>query len=162
MERPQQRSGSKRPGPAARQRKTSSHATPPPKTLKGKCWVIDGDTIVIDKMHIRLFGIDAPEMEHPYGQKAKWAMVNLCKGQIITAEFHPERSHDRHVATCTLPDGRDLSAELTKLGLAIDWPKYSGGAYRQYEVEGVRKKLWRCVARQQGRMPPPEKKDQSS
>lgn len=121
--------------------------------LKGKCWVIDGDTIVIDGIHIRLFGIDAPELDHPFGQKAKWAMVNLCKGQIVTAHFHGGQSHDRYVATCLLPDGRDLSEELVKLGLALDWPKYSDGVYRHFEVPGVRKKLWRCDARQKGRMP---------
>lgn len=44
----------------------------PAQILKGQCWVIDGDTIVIDKVHIRLAGIDAPELDHPYGQKAKW------------------------------------------------------------------------------------------
>lgn len=120
--------------------------------LKGKCWVIDGDTIVIDKVHIRLFGIDAPELDHPYGKQAKWAMVKLCKGQVITATLHNRQSHDRVVATCRLPDGRDLSEELVKMGLAIDWPKYSDGVYRRFELEGIRKKLWRCDARQRGRM----------
>ncbi len=35
--------------------------------IRGHCWVIDGDTIVINKIHIRLAGIDAPEIDHPYG-----------------------------------------------------------------------------------------------
>ena len=30
--------------------------------IRGHCWVIDGDTIVINKVHIRLAGIDAPEL----------------------------------------------------------------------------------------------------
>jgi micrococcal nuclease len=52
-----------------------------------------------------------------------------------------------------LPDGRDLSAEMVKAGHAIDWRKFSGGKYRQLEPDGIRKKLWRCDARQKGRMP---------
>ena len=40
-------------------------------SIKGRCWVIDGDTIVINKTHIRLSGIDAPEMDQPYGKNAK-------------------------------------------------------------------------------------------
>lgn len=36
-----------------------------PATLTGKCYVIDGDTIQIGKVQLRLVGIDAPEMEHP-------------------------------------------------------------------------------------------------
>jgi len=125
-----------------------------PKTaqrLKGKCWVIDGDTIIIDKVHIRLAGIDAPELNHPWGRNSKSAMIRLCKGQVITAELHPESTYERAVATCYLPDGRDLSAELVRMGLAIDWPKFSGGRYKHLEPEGIRKKLWRADAKQKGR-----------
>lgn len=121
--------------------------------VRGTCWVIDGDTIVIGKMRIRLAGIDAPELDHPWGQKSKWALVQLCKGQKVTAEIKPELSHDRVVAVCTLPDGRDLAAELVRAGLALDWPKYSGGKYRQLEPPDARRKLWRADARQKGRMP---------
>ena len=120
----------------------------------GPCWVIDGDTIVINKITIRLFGIDAPELDQPYGQKAKWALLNLCKGQVVHAVFDGSLSHDRTVAICYLPDGRDLSAEMVKRGMALDWPKYSGGKYRQFEDPGMRKVLWRADARQKGRFPP--------
>lgn len=120
----------------------------------GQAWVIDGDTIDIGGTRIRLAGVDAPEMDHPYGKKAKWALVNLCKGQEVRAVFDGDLSHERTVATCYLPDGRDLSAEMVMAGLAIDWPKFSKGKYRHLEPEGVRKRLWRCVARQRGRMPP--------
>lgn len=33
--------------------------------------MIDGDTIAIGKQKIRLAGIDAPELNKPYGKKAK-------------------------------------------------------------------------------------------
>ena len=122
--------------------------------ISGRCWVIDGDTIVIDKLHIRLAGIDAPELDHPWGQQSKWALVQLCKGQQITARIKPEMSHDRVVAECFLPDGRDLAAELVKAGLAIDWPKFSGGRYRHLEPPDARKKLWRANLRQSGVMWP--------
>jgi micrococcal nuclease len=129
--------------------------TPHPEVVvRGTCWVIDGDTIVIDTRHIRLAGIDAPELDHPWGQKAKWAMVALCKGQVVTARLKPELSYDRLVAECFLPDGRDLAAELVKAGLALDWPKFSGGKYRSLEPEDARKKLWRANLRQSGVMWP--------
>lgn len=51
-----------------------------------------------------------------------------------------------------VPDGRDIAAELVKVGHAIDWPKYSGGRYRDLEPSGIRKKLWRADARQRGRL----------
>lgn len=124
-------------------------------TIHGRCYVVDGDTIFIGDASIRLAGIDAPELDHPYGKNAKWALINLCKGQTVHAVLEGAMSHDRTVATCYLPDGRDLSAEMVKLGLAVDWPKFSGGKYRQYEVPDIRRKLWRCDARQKGRMPQP-------
>lgn len=105
---------------------------------------------MIDGLHIRLGGIDAPELNHPYGGKAKSALIRLCKGQVIRAEMAGSSSHDRSVAVCYLPDGRDLSAEMVKLGLALDWAKFSGGKYRHLEAPDARKRLWRSDARQNG------------
>jgi micrococcal nuclease len=122
--------------------------------LRGRAWVIDGDTIDIGGTRIRLSGIDAPEMDHPCGKNAKWTLVNLCKGQEVRAVFDGDLSHDRTVASCYLPDGRDLAAEMVKAGMAIDWRKFSGGKYRGLEPDGIRKKLWRCDARQKGLMAP--------
>ncbi|MEM5471286.1 thermonuclease family protein [Hoeflea sp. AS60] len=122
------------------------------KTLSGKCYVIDGDTIVIRETRIRLAGIDAPELDQPWGKSAKFAMIGLCRGKVITAEVLEGESYDRVVAKCFLPDGTDLSAALVKQGLALDWAKFSGGAYRHLEPEGIRKKLWRVTAKHQGRM----------
>ena len=56
------------------------------RVITGRAYVIDGDTLVISETQIRLFGIDAPEIDHPYGQKAKWELVALCKGQVVLAE----------------------------------------------------------------------------
>ncbi|WP_095533025.1 thermonuclease family protein [Planktotalea arctica] len=130
----------------------TARATTKSSVLQGAAYVIDGDSIVIQKTQIRLFGIDAPEMNHPFGQKAKWALVSLCKGETVKAEISEEDVHGRTVAKCTLADGRDLSAEMVKLGLAIDWPKYSGGVYRGLETPDARKKMWLADARQKGRM----------
>lgn len=122
--------------------------------LTGPCWVVDGDTIRIQNKSIRIAGIDAPELNHPFGQNAKRAVMEMCKGRTVSAHLHPDSSYDRLVATCYLDDGRDIAAELVKAGLALDWPKFSHGRYRHLEVEGARKKLWRIDAKQKGRLPP--------
>ena len=137
-------------GGAARHRDQPAPTAPDGTILRGRCWVIDGDTIVINNIRLRLAGIDAPELDHPWGQQSKWAMVKLCKGQTVTARLKPELSYDRIVAECFLPDGRDLAAELVRIGLALDWPKFSGGKYRHLEPEDARRKLWRAQARQRG------------
>ena len=121
------------------------HAPPPPipasRQIKGRGWVIDGDTIAINRIKIRLAGIDAPELDQPGGQKSKWEMVQICKGHILRCELTGETSYDRLVGTIYLPDGRDVGAEIVKAGLALDGSYYSQGKYRHLEVEGVRKKL---------------------
>ena len=122
--------------------------------IEGRCWVIDGDTIDIQGKRLRLFGIDAPEMEHPYGRNAKYAMMRLCKGKVIRAVISERDGNDRLVAKCYLPDGTDLSAEMVRMGHAIDWPKFSGGIYTHLEEPGIRKRLWRCHNRQIGRYIP--------
>ncbi len=130
----------------------TSSAAQTNQIVVGNAYVIDGDSLVISKTQVRLFGIDAPELNHPYGQKAKWALVALCKRQKVRADVTEVDVYGRTVAKCFLEDGRDLSEEMVKLGLAIDWPKFSGGVYRRHETPDARKKLWLADARQKGRM----------
>ncbi|WP_299612666.1 thermonuclease family protein [uncultured Tateyamaria sp.] len=119
---------------------------PPPeipasRQLNGKAYVIDGDTIVVQKIKVRLAGIDAPELDQPWGQKSKWEMVKICKGQSIRVELTGETSYDRLVGTCYLPDDRDIGAEIIKAGLALDGGHFSKGKYRHLEPDGIRRKL---------------------
>lgn len=131
----------------------ASRATEPTETTQiiGRAFVVDGDTLTIKGTQIRLFGVDAPEIDHPFGRKAKWALISLCKGQAITASITDIDTHGRTVAQCYLEDGRDISAEMVKMGLALDWPKHSKGKYSQFEYPGIRIKLWLADARQKGR-----------
>ena len=107
----------------------------------GNCWVIDGDTIPIGSQKIRLQGINAPELDEPYGKQAKWALHTLVKGQTVTAQPNGEKSYDRIVAKCFLENGRDLAAEMVKMELALDLPKYPDADYRHLETPASRKKL---------------------
>ena len=123
-----------------------------PKTIKGRAYIVDGDTVKLGNTQIRLFGIDAPELDHPYGIKAKWALHKLCKGCEITAVITDIDHYGRTVAACYLPDGKDLSAEMVKLGLALDWPKFSKGIYAQFETVDARQRLFLADARMNGNM----------
>jgi endonuclease YncB( thermonuclease family) len=91
-------------------------------------------------------------LDHPYGKAAKWALHKLCKGQTVRAEIKETDAYGRTVAQCFLPDGRDLSAEMVRMGLAIDWPKFSGGKYATMEASDARRKLFLADARQNGKM----------
>ena len=106
--------------------------------------VIDGDMIVTGKQHIRFAAIEAPELNNPYGKKARWAPVELCKGQTVTAYLTGETSNDRVVAKCFLDDSRDLAAEMVKLELALEIPHFPNVDYKHLETINARRKLcWR-------------------
>ena len=109
--------------------------------IVGGCWVIDGDTIHIGSNKIRFQGINAPELDEPYGKQAKWALHKLVKGQTIRAIPNGEKSYDRIVAKCFLEDGTDLAAEMVKLGFALDLPNYPDADYKHLETPASRKKL---------------------
>ena len=109
--------------------------------IVGGCWVIDGDTIHIGNHKIRFQGINAPELDEPYGKQAKWALHKLVKGQTIRAIPNGEKSYDRIVAKCFLEDGRDIAAEMVKMGLALDLPNYPDADYKHLETPASRKKL---------------------
>lgn len=102
--------------------------------LTGRAYVIDGDTIAIGRIKLRLDSIDAPELDQPYGRKAKWAMVDICRGQEITARLTGEVSYDRLLADCTLPNGTNIGEELIRRGLAIDYDHFSNGRFRHLEI----------------------------
>lgn len=125
-----------------------------PGAVAGPCRVIDGDTIDVDGWRIRLAGIDAPELNDPWGREAKSHLIMLCRGQVVRAVPDGTVSYQRHVATCYLPDGRDIAAEMVRAGLALDWASYSGGKYRHLEPPGARRHLWRCEAHQNGHRAP--------
>ena len=74
------------------------------RNLHGSAYVVDGDTIVISGVQIRLFGVDAPELDHPYGKKAKWALHALCKGKKVKADL---LAQDCHCLLYTSPSPRD-------------------------------------------------------
>src|SRR4051794_4637588 len=61
--------------------------------LAGRAHVLDGDTIVVDGIHVRLKGVAAPEVAHyanpgkPGGESAKEFMVELVEGQVVVCDL---------------------------------------------------------------------------
>jgi endonuclease YncB( thermonuclease family) len=116
-------------------------------TLAGPVRVIDGDTIVLTdtNTHIRLNGVDAPEVVHPdydhddpFGPEAREEMRRIVGDKIVRCELNGERSYERLVGVCSLPDGTDIGAEIIRRGLALDCSHFSGSRYRTLEPAGVR------------------------
>lgn len=124
--------------------------------LEGRATVIDGDTIEIRGERIRLNGIDAPESnqlcqepdETPWqcGQQASLALDNwLAESRPTRCDFIERDRYGRFVGECFRADGADVQAWLVRSGNALDWPRYSDGAYAEAQAEAEQDKrgLWR-------------------
>jgi micrococcal nuclease len=112
--------------------------------LVGRARVIDGDTLVVGGVHVRLQGVAAPEVAHPGqpqdepgGPAARAFMQELVEDRTVVCTLTGERSRGRRVGTCMV-DGRDIGAALIEAGLARDCPRFSRGRYAELEPEVAR------------------------
>lgn len=93
--------------------------------------VTDGDTFRLTDVAraIRVWGLDAPERKEPAGPARTAAMRTLITDQTLTCEIKDIDRYDRLVGQCFLPDGRDIAAEMIRMGVATEYCRYSGGYY---------------------------------
>lgn len=112
--------------------------------LVGRSTVIDGDTLEIHGQRVRLWGIDAPESSQlcrgedsllfRCGAKAANALDDFIAGRPVRCRAVSRDQYGRTVASCMLNDV-DLASWLVDQGLAVDWPHYSKGRYRDSQVK---------------------------
>ncbi|MGB1799664.1 MAG: thermonuclease family protein, partial [Gammaproteobacteria bacterium] len=92
--------------------------------------IIDGDTVILtDNRHIRLIGINTPEINHDNiklsdagALKAKASLEDLLKNQESVHLSYGEERFDRHKRTLAhlyLKNGLNIQAELLRQGLAM-------------------------------------------
>ena len=98
---------------------------PPAKVIA----IADGDTFTILQNHkqtkIRIDAIDAPEKGMPYYKISKQYLSDLCFGEPVTVKVSKIDRYGRSVARITLSDGRDISTEMIRAGMAWHYKKYS-------------------------------------
>lgn len=115
------------------------------EAIVGRASVIDGDTIEIAGERIRLHGVDAPEtwqicedgdgLRYRCGREAATKLDQFLQASRPTrCEFVERDRYGRFVATCFRADGVEVNRWLVGNGLAVDWSRYSGGAY--VDVQG--------------------------
>lgn len=121
--------------------------------MTGVARVIDGDTLAIGEVRIRLHGIDAPEMGQPCadmrgrelacGEMSKAALSAMAVGNM-TCEARDLDRYGRIVAVCRVA-GRDLNAAMVAQGAAFAYAKYSKD-YVQIEARARRegRGFWRA------------------
>jgi endonuclease YncB( thermonuclease family) len=121
--------------------------------LIGRASIIDGDTIELHGTRIRIHGIDAPEstqlcrgadsLQYRCGAQAANKLADFIEGRAVSCRAVGVDRYSRTIATCSA-DGADLGEWLVQNGLALDWPKYSGGKYQrvQLQAEGGEAGMW--------------------
>ncbi|WP_420838303.1 thermonuclease family protein [Aquibium microcysteis] len=119
------------------------------QTVTGRASVVDGDTIEIAGERIRLHGIDAPESgqrcqdkagrAYRCGQVAANALdAFLAQSRPISCRFVERDRYRRFVGDCYRADGASVAAWMVRNGHALDWPRYSRGAYAADQAEARR------------------------
>jgi endonuclease YncB( thermonuclease family) len=104
-------------------------------TLAGGARVIDGDTIVVNDIRVRLEGIDAPEAGQTCkravlgswacGTEATGALTNLLAGKQVRCEQRGLDKYGRTLGVCFIDPRQDVNAWMVRKGYAWAFTKYS-------------------------------------
>jgi endonuclease YncB( thermonuclease family) len=100
-------------------------------TINGKVVsIIDGDTYDLlleskQTIRVRMEGIDAPEKGMPYSKVSKDFLGDLCFGKQVRFTKSKEDSSGRAIGFSYLDDGRELSHEMVKAGMAWHFKRYN-------------------------------------
>ncbi|MFK3888491.1 thermonuclease family protein [Sphingomonas sp. NPDC079357] len=128
-------------------------AAPPPSLICHVVHVHDGDGPLWCRSgeKIRIAGVQAPDFEsaapchRPAAQRRTYdcddraarrsqqIVARLALGKRLVCQ-PVDRSYERVVARCRLPDGRSLSCAAVAAGAAVRWDRY----WRRYGMGGCR------------------------
>lgn len=103
------------------------------REVSGPAQVIDGDTLDVAGVRVRLHGVDAPETAQgcladgetwACGREATRALLRRIDGRPVTCEARDVDQYGRMVAVCRR-DGQDVNAWLVAEGWALAYRRYS-------------------------------------
>lgn len=121
--------------------------------LMGQASVIDGDTLEIHGIRIRLWGIDAPEstqlcrgddsLQYQCGARSANDLDAFIARRPVNCAPVNLDQYGRTVATCSV-NNSDLGEWLVYNGLALDWPQFSKRRYEpaQRDAEHAGRGIW--------------------
>ena len=129
--------------------------------------ISDGDTLTLridrrERLGIRLAGIDAPELDQPYGVEARRALASLARDRTARVEVVDRDDYGRLVGTVYV-GGRKINAALVEQGAAWVYRRYNRDPQLpvlEAQAQDARRGLWGLPAWQ--RVPPWEWRRQDS
>ena len=101
---------------------------------------VDGDTLRFGRQYVRLWGVDAEELDEPNGPRARAILKDVVDGRHIKCTVVTIDNYGRSVGRCTV-GSIDVNREVIARGGALDCKRYSGGAFRSAEPSTSRTKL---------------------
>ena len=109
--------------------------------------IYDGDTITAltsqkEKIKIRLYGIDAPELKQPFGKASKRHLIDLISNKSLNIN---EKGKDKYGRTlAVLYNGnQDINAQMVIDGYAWAYDKFSKDYVTfQQNAQLLKKGLW--------------------
>lgn len=121
----------------------------------GAIQVIDGETLEIQNQRIKLWGVDAPELNqtckngqdagYDCGKEAASALSQwLTELQPVRCEPRGNDNSGNTIAICYTSTGDDIASWMVRNGYAVDWPKYSNCFYGVSEKQAQSNKsgIW--------------------
>jgi endonuclease YncB( thermonuclease family) len=117
------------------------------ETVSGSARIVDGDSLWVGGVEVRLYGIDAPELAQTCGRagqswdcgrEAAEALRSIAAGRDVTCRPREQDRYGRAIAVCQAA-GVDLGAAMIKGGLAIAYGSYEAD---QREARDARRGIW--------------------
>ena len=125
------------------------------QTFIGQASITDGDTVEIHGVRLRLWGIDAPEraqlcrgsdsLQYRCGAEAANALdAFVAQRPIECVQVDVDHKWHRPVVLCSVAN-TDIGEWLVRSGYALDWPRFSKGAYRhdEQDANSNERGIWR-------------------
>lgn len=129
-------------------------------TVVGRASVVDGDTLEIQGVRIRLWGVDAVESSQtcldaggkpwPCGRRAAFALADFLGQRTVSCTRRDTDRYGRMVAVCSV-GGVEVNRWLVEEGWALAYVEYGGGVYldSQNRARAGKRGIW------QGSFQPP-------
>jgi len=113
--------------------------------------VVDGDTLRVDGVVMRLWGIDAPERrqtcsndagDYACGERAASHLLALVTGHSVACKARNRDRYGRTIAACR-SDDRDLGSAMVSAGWALAYVRYSADYLDEEKAaRNARRGLW--------------------
>ena len=113
------------------------------EVIFGPSRVIDGDTVIVSGIHVRLKGVDSPELGTAAGVAAKREMIQIVHGRDLACTLTGEKTHGRDVGHC-YADGVDIGAEIIRHGRALACSHFMDEPWLVLETEHARATIRRA------------------